>query len=735
MTKLLKYLKGSALSIVAVVILLILQASCDLSLPSYTSDIVNIGIQQGGIDSNVPKAMRESVFQKLSTLLEEEDRKVFTESYELLNEEDLSMEEYQEAVENYPVLKEENVYVLKKDASIDELSECLKIPELLVYFAEENPEKMQEYMQAQQEMGAQAPDMTAFDSEEIPETIIDQMTIAFVKAEYEAVGMDVEQMQTKYILWTGAKMLLLALLTALAAVCVTFIASRVAAKVSRDLRSQVFHKVVGFSNVEMDKFSTASLITRSTNDIQQVQMLIVMMLRMVIYAPILAFGGVIKILNTNTSMTWILGVGVAAILVVVMVLFITVMPRFKVMQKMIDRLNLVMREIITGIPVIRAFSTERYEEKRFDGANRDLTKTMLFVNRVMTCMMPLMMLIMNLLTILIVWVGAGSIDKGNMQVGDMMAFIQYAMQIIMSFLMISMMSIMLPRASVSAERIDEILTTDEVIKDKKEPEKLPEKKGVLTFEHVHFRFPNATEDALEDLNFTANPGETTAIIGSTGSGKSTLVNLIPRFYDVTEGSIRLDGVDIRNITQHELRSNIGYVPQKGVLFSGTVESNIKFGDETKSSKEVERAAMIAQAKDFIEEKPQKYEEPIAQGGTNVSGGQKQRLSIARAVAMNPQIYIFDDSFSALDYKTDVALRRALKGETEGSTVIIVAQRISTIMNAEQILVLDEGKIVGKGTHKELLENCEVYRQIASSQLSEKEIQDSLQGQKGGNGNE
>ena len=557
----------------------------------------------------------------------------------------------------------------------------------------------------------------------MPDSIITQSAISYVRGEYENLGINTDKLQTNYMFLAGAKMLGIALLSAIATIVVGFLGARVAATLGRNLRSKVFNKVMSFSNTEMDKFSTASLITRSTNDIQQVQMLMVMMLRVVIYSPIIAIGGIIKVTKTNTSMTWIIAVAVIAILSLVMILFIVVMPKFKVVQKLVDRVNLVTREILTGIPVIRAFSTQKYEEKRFDKANLDLTKTNIFVNRVMACMMPAMMLVMNGISVLIMWNGAHGVDSGAMQVGDMMAFIQYTMQIIMSFLMISAISIMLPRAAVCVQRVDEVISTDLIIEDKEQTENFKEdKKGYIEFNNVSFKYPNAEEDVLSDISFVAKPGETTAFIGSTGSGKSTLINLIPRFYDVTEGSIKVDGVDVRNVSQHDLREKIGYVPQKGILFSGTIDSNLRYGREEATDVEIVRAAEIAQAMEFISSKPERFETEISQGGTNVSGGQKQRLSIARAIAKNPEIYIFDDSFSALDFKTDSALRKALKQETSDSTVLIVAQRISTILHADQIIVLDEGKVVGKGTHNELLKNCEVYKQIALSQLSKEELE-------------
>ncbi|MGN9152903.1 ABC transporter ATP-binding protein [Bariatricus sp. HCP3S3_E12] len=783
MRKLLKHLKPYTATIVVIIGFLIVQATCDLSLPSYTSDIVNVGIQQGGIDEKIPEAVTEEEMERLLLFMSREDSERVLEAYELKT-----------ADTGYDC--EGSVYVLKESAAEDkeevqELSEILGQPMLLVSgfesdsdttkqmevsmkdnmkaaiqsqaeakakkaasqmteeekaALEANPElakKQQEEMQAQIEAQMQKIDeadmfeilgMLSEDQREemvaqiaekmddMPDSIVEQAATAYIKTVYEKLGMDTEQIQNSYILRTGARMIGLAFLGMLASVMVGLLASRVAARTGRDLRSRVFKKVVGFSNAEFDHFSTASLITRSTNDIQQIQMLVVMLLRMVMYAPIMAAGGIIKVFRTNVDMSWIIGLAVVLILLLVLVLFIVAMPKFKILQNMVDRLNLVTREILTGLSVIRAFSTEKYEEKRFDNANKDLMKTNLFVNRAMTFMMPVMMLVMNGITILIVWNGAHGIDNGNMQVGDMMAFIQYTMQIIMSFLMICMVSIMLPRAAVAADRVDEILASKTAIEDPENPETLPAgSKGEVVFDHVNFRYPGAEEDVLHDIHFTAKPGQTTAIIGSTGSGKSTLVNLIPRFYDVTGGRILIDGTDIREITQHELRDKLGYVPQKGVLFSGTIESNILYGNPDGTKAEMEEAASIAQATEFIEEKRKKYDSPIAQGGTNVSGGQKQRLSIARAIAKKPDVFIFDDSFSALDYKTDVTLRAALKEKTQDSTVIIVAQRISTILHAEQIIVLDEGRIAGIGTHKELLKNCDAYYQIASSQLSEKEL--------------
>ena len=774
MIKLFKFLKPYGGAVLAILCVLVVQAYCDLSLPTYTSDIVNVGLQQKGIDEQVPEMIGEEDLDHLLLFVPAEKQETVKEAYVA-----------KEAVsENY----EGNVLELAEDVKedkdrVEELSEILGRPMLLcsgfdsgsdsaVEMEKQMKQQMEEQMKEQadrqlQEMSAsgQAPDgqpeelrerteaqmpdvsqMTIYEifgmMEEsqrdaaiesieeqlavMPETMVEQSAAVYIAGAYEKLGVDLDRRETRYILVTGAKMLALAALGMLASILVGLLASRVGARIGQTLRKDVFRKVVGFSNGEFDKFSSASLITRSTNDIQQIQLLTVMILRMVMYAPIMAAGGIFKVFRTNVDMSWIIALAVALIVMVVAVLFIVVMPKFKVVQSMVDRLNLVSREILTGLQVIRAFSTERYEEKRFDGANRDLTKTNLFVNRAMTFMMPMMMLIMNGIAVLIVWIGGHSINDGSMQVGDMMAFIQYTMQIIMSFLMICMISVMLPRAAVSADRVDEILTSSTLIHDPENPKDFAGNgTGEVVFDHVSFRYPGAEEDVLQDLSFTARPGETTAFIGSTGSGKSTLVNLIPRFYDVTDGRITIDGMDIREVSQHDLRDRLGYVPQKGVLFSGDIASNILYGNPDGSEEEMTEAANIAQAEEFIEQKQKRYHSPIAQGGSNVSGGQKQRLSIARAVAKHPDIYIFDDSFSALDYKTDVKLRNALKTKTKDSTVMIVAQRISTILHAEQIIVLDDGKIVGKGTHKELLKNCEEYYQIASSQLSEKELEDDM----------
>ncbi len=718
MTKLLKFLKPYAGAVAAIICVLIVQAYCDLSLPAYTSDIVNVGIQQSGIDEKVPEEISE---EDLSSLM------MLTPSYKKEEIQDA----YEESKGDYDY--DGKVFSLKDSVKEDEeelenLEELLAKPMLLATGSTLDSEMAGKLkMNLQQPMQPEQKDEMLKEIykqlDDVPDMMLEQSAPVYIKQLYEKIGIDTDAIETHYILNTGGKMLALAGLCMAASVLVGLLASRVGASVGRGLRRDVFRKVVGFSNGEFDKFSTASLITRSTNDIQQIQLLTVMILRMVLYAPILALGGIYQVFHTNVDMSWIIALAVGIIVMVVVVLFLIVMPKFKIVQNQVDRLNLVSREILTGLPVIRAFSTEKHEEERFDEANKALTKTNLFVNRAMTFMMPLMMLVMNAISILIIWVGGHSINDGVMQVGDMMAFIQYTMQIIMSFLMICMISVMLPRAAVSATRVDEVLTSDTLIHDPKEPDTFEnEGNGKVSFDHVSFRYPGAEEDVLHDITFTAKPGQTTAFIGSTGSGKSTLVNLIPRFYDVTEGKITIDGKDIRDVAQRDLRDRLGYVPQKGVLFSGDIASNILYGNPDGSEAEMEEAAQIAQAEEFISHKKKKYHSPIAQGGSNVSGGQKQRLSIARAIAKHPDIYIFDDSFSALDYKTDVTLRQALKQKTKDSTVIIVAQRISTILHAEQIIVLDDGKVAGIGTHKELLKNCEAYYQIAASQLSEKELE-------------
>ena len=780
MSKLFKFMKPYAGAVAAILCVLVVQAYCDLSLPTYTSDIVNVGIQQNGIDEKIPEQIGEEDLEHLLLLVPEKDQSTVKNAYKK------SSKKYD---------TKQKVWQLKSSLKTDEnkLSNLLAKPMLLaagfdsgsdmskkmeIQMKDQMKQQMKAQMKSQMQDAGQAalssqaqPEkakqtanasqaasqlkksekeidkkidkMSIYDifgqmkgaqreelvkkiekkMDKFPDSMLDQAASTYIKGAYKHIGIDMDKYETHYILNTGAKMLALAALGMIASIIVGLMASRVGAAIGRGLRRDVFRKVVGFSNGEFDKFSTASLITRSTNDIQQIQLLTVMILRMVLYAPIMAIGGITKVFHTNVDMSWIIALAVGLIVLVVAVLFFVVMPKFKVVQDLVDRLNLVSREILTGLPVIRAFSTEKHEEKRFDEANKNLTKTNLFVNRAMTFMMPIMMLIMNCITVLIVWSGGHSVNDGTMQVGDMMAFIQYTMQIIMAFLMICMISVMLPRAAVSATRVDEVLKSETKVNDPETPRTFAKnEKGEVAFEHVSFRYPGAEEDVLHDLSFTAKPGETTAFIGSTGSGKSTLVNLIPRFYDVTEGKITIDGTDIREVSQHDLRARLGYVPQKGILFSGDIASNIMYGNPDGSEEEMIEAAGIAQAQEFIDTKKKKYRSPISQGGSNVSGGQKQRLSIARAIAKHPDVYIFDDSFSALDYKTDAVLRKELKAKTKDSTVMIVAQRISTILHAEQIIVLDDGQIVGKGTHKELLKSCEAYYQIASFQLSEKELE-------------
>ena len=733
MKNLFKYAAAQWKSMLAIIIILFVQAYCDLSLPAYTSDIVNVGIQQGGIEDQIPETISVEEMDRLLLFVPQDDQQTVTDAYE----KDDSTYEME-------------VYVLKDSAADDEeemeeLEDILQGPMMLTAGFESDSDmtrQIEDQIKSNLPPQMTGEDMDIFDimammpqeqrdtlvremesqMDELPDSILEQAAVSYVRSAYENVGIDMDRMQTDYLLSTGGKMVALAFLGMAASVAVGFLASRVGASTGRNLRSRVFRKVVDFSNNEFDHFSTASLITRSTNDIQQIQLLTVMLLRIVLYAPILAIGGIFQVFQTNVSMSWIIALAVVLIALVILVLFLVAMPKFKILQTLVDKVNLVMREILTGLPVIRAFSTEKHEEERFDAANMELTKTNLFVNRAMTFMMPVMMLVMNGVSVLIMWTGAHGIDNGQMQVGDMMAFIQYTMQIIMGFLMLCMLSIMLPRAAVAADRVEEVLQSKTVIHDPEQSKAFDEsEKGLLHFEHVSFRYPGAEENVLHDITFTAKPGQTTAIIGSTGSGKSTLVNLIPRFYDVTEGSITLDGVDIREVSQHDLRERLGYVPQKGLLFSGDIASNIMFGNPDGSEEDMVEAAEIAQATEFIEAKPDRYESHIAQGGSNVSGGQKQRLSIARAIAKHPEVFIFDDSFSALDFKTDVTLRKALKERTKNSTVLIVAQRISTILNAEQIIVLDEGHVAGMGTHRELLETCEVYQQIAASQLSEAEL--------------
>ena len=709
MLKLIRYLKQVKWQVLAIVLLLVVQAWCDLSLPQYTSDIVDVGIQQGGIEHAAPDQLRDETMEGLKLFMDEDGWSKVDHAYDL----------------------QDGIWYLGKvgESTLEELDEVFGMPMLMLSAAEERGrtasaakamvESGQMTMEQMEAMAGQAIEKLGAQSD----MIVEQRALLFVKEEYAAMGLDLNQIQMNYLLSTGGRMLGISLLMAVTAILVGLLASRTAAQLGMSLRGDVFKTVMSFSNTEIDKFSTASLITRSTNDIQQVQMVVVLMLRIVIYAPIIGIGGIIKVAATHTGMEWIIAVAVASALALVALLMGLALPKFKRMQTLVDKMNLVSREILTGLPVIRAFSREKHEEKRFDLANLDLKKTQLFTNRVMTFMMPMMMLLMNGVSILIVWNGGHGIDAGTMQVGDMIAFITYTMQIVMAFLMIAMIAIFLPRASVAAGRINEVLQTKPVIRDKRKVKDNTREQwqGVVAFEDVSFRYPDAGADVLEHITFTARPGQTTAIIGSTGSGKSTLLNLIPRFFDVSYGRITMDGVDIRDLSQHKLHALLGYVPQKGVLFSGDIASNLKFGGADITDQAMEEAAEIAQAREFIDSKPEGYHTPIAQGGTNVSGGQKQRLSIARAIAKNPKVFLFDDSFSALDYKTDVVLRRALNEKVKDATVIIVAQRISTILHADQIVVLDEGRIAGIGTHEELMKHCHTYQEIARSQLSAAEL--------------
>ena len=749
-------------AVIIIIALLFVQAWCDLSLPSYTSDIIAVGIQNSGVEHIVPEKLTKSEFKTAQFIMTDKEADAWKGLYKADGEfyklKDKSSKELGEADEKLtlPLIMNYQMSTLEvssfkktianqmgkkeselENVSVEQLGESLGVK--LKSFKQEKEDDdgnkvkvncvdARPFFAGMTQSGKMDKKSILSMRDKMSDTIdamgsslVKSMGVAYAVSCDKAAGIDVDHIQKSYLLFAGLKMLGMALLMGVVTVLVGFFASRVGAGIGMTLREKVFKNVVGFSNAEMDKFSTASLITRSTNDIQQIQMVSVMLLRMVAYAPILGIGGVLKVVQTGAGMGWIIVLAIAVILGYVMVLMSAAMPKFKLMQKLVDNINLVSREILTGLSVIRAFGREKKEEERFDEANKDLTKTMLFTNRVMTFMMPGMMMIMNILTVGIVWFGAKKIDGGNMQVGAMTAFITYAMMIVMSFLMLTMMSIMLPRAAVAAERIDEVVRTESSIKDADEPEKLTSHDGVISFEHVNFKYPGAEEDVLHDIDFVARPGETTAIIGSTGCGKSTLVNLIPRLYDVSDGKILLDGKDIRNISMSDLREEIGFVPQKGVLFSGTIASNLRFGNDDATDEEIKKAARIAQATEFIEAKDDKYESSISQGGSNVSGGQKQRLAIARAIAKNPKIFIFDDSFSALDLKTDAALRKALSENVKDSTVIIVAQRISTILHAEQILVLDDGKVVGKGTHEQLLKNCDVYREIAKSQLSAKEL--------------
>lgn len=748
MLKILKNLKESLISVIIIVILLCLQAGTDLALPDYTSKIVNIGIQQGGIQNVSPEAIRKEQMENL-LLFSTDDEKILN-CYTLISKKEMEDKEYEKYLKQYPELENQDIYVLNnlKKEQKEELDTLIAKPLMIIYsISNEETAKeikkniLQNTPKAQQSILEQADLLTIIKNmpEETRNNILEesnkmidekfgnmteQVAIQATKQEYAQIGMDLDKIQNDYILFTGMQMLGIALISMIAAIIIMYLSSKVAAKLGQNLRNKVFKKVLGFSIEEFKAFSTASLITRSTNDIQQIQNLIAMLFRVVVYAPIVGIGGFIRVLNnSHTSMAWIIGLAILCILGIILTLFIIAMPKFKKLQELVDRLNLVAREILTGLPVIRAFNTEKKEEKRFEDANKILMKTNIFVNKAMSLMMPALMFVMNSVALLIIWVGGHNVANGNIQVGDMMAFIQYTMQIVISFLVISMISIMLPRAQVSANRINEILEKEPRIKDNENTKKFDNsKKGLVEFKNVSFRYPDADAEILTDINFTAEPGKTTAIIGSTGSGKSTIVNLIPRFYDVTGGELLIDGVNIKDVPQHELRKRIGFVPQKGLLFSGTIESNIKYGNPKMSDKQMKEAAEIAQATEFIEAKPEKYKSEIAQGGTNVSGGQKQRLSIARAIAIDPEIFVFDDSFSALDLKTDSKLRAALAEKTKNKTVIIVAQRVSTILNADQIVVLEEGKIVGIGKHQELMKNCDTYSQIALSQLSKEELE-------------
>ena len=766
--RIMKYLKPYAALLLVAILLLFGQAYCDLSLPNYMSKIVDTGIQQGGMENAIPTAVGEGTMSTLLHFMDQGQQTLVQENYTLV---DRNSADYETYLKDYPALENENIYVetmknegstealnaafSKAFASVSAIDQIMTAEEqgsdTLALDRQQNPdgsEKTAEIPPAllqffgyymQQPQGSDFftvlnayPDaqpvydaLSALLNEKLGSmdaSLLTQTAIPAVKAEYQQLGMDTTALQQNYIWQNGLFMLLLALGSAACTIIVGLFAARIGAGLARDLREKTFTKVENFSNVEFDKFSTASLITRNTNDITQIQMVVILMIRMVIYAPIMGVGGVVMALSKSVSMSWIIALAVIVLLGFIGTIFVAVMPKFKKMQALVDRLNLVMRENLSGLMVIRAFNTQDFELNRFDKANNDLTKTSLFVGRAMALMMPVMTIIMNGVSILIIWVGANQIAASSMQVGDMMAFMQYAMQIVMAFLMMSMMFIMLPRASVSAHRIADVLDTEPEIRDPENPKHFTDPKGVLSFNDVCFAYPGAVDNVLTDINFVARPGETTAFIGSTGSGKSTVANLIPRFYDVSCGSVTIDGVDVREVSRHELRDQIGYVPQKSVLFSGTIASNLRLGDEEASDETLEKSAEEAQAMEFISKNPKGFDANISQGGANVSGGQKQRLSIARALVKDPNIYVFDDSFSALDFKTDAVLRAAIREQTKDKTVLIIAQRVGTIMDADQIIVLDEGKIVGKGTHKDLMESCEAYREIALSQLSEEELQ-------------
>ncbi len=712
MKNIFRFLGKHKLAIFAAICCLVVQAYCDLALPTYTSDILNVGLQQGGIADGVMDTVQADSLETLELFMSDADVDTVEQAYSKPNA--------------------SGIRSVKEDADHEKVNDALLKPEAMVYQLQNNSKAQVSLDQIKMAVstGMMTKDQLISQMDEafskmgdLTDTYLTEIAVNYVSAEYQAQGIDLNHVRNTYLFTVGGKMLLMAVVMAIAAILVGLIASITSSKVGRDLRASIYEKVMHFTDAEMEKFSTASLITRSTNDIQQIQMVAVMLLRMVLYAPIVAIGGIIMVIKTGSSMGWTIVLAVVVMMACVGTLTGIAMPKFKIMQKLVDRLNLVSREMLTGIMPIRAFSREKHEEQRFDEANQNLFKTQLFTNRTMTFMMPVMMFVMNGISVLIVWVGGHGVDAGTMQVGDLTAFITYSMVIVMGFLMLTMVSIMLPRAGVAADRIMEVLNMPISLSDPERPKDaaLEQPKGYVTFQDVSFTYPDADEPALSHISFTAEPGKTTAIIGSTGCGKSTIVRLIPRFFDVTEGSIKIDGVDVREMTQHKLRSLMGYVPQKGTLFSGTIESNLKYGGEDITDEAMHQAADIAQATEFIDSKVDRYDSLIAQGGTNVSGGQKQRLSIARAIAKHPKIFLFDDSFSALDYKTDLTLRKELAKQTADATVIIVAQRISTILHADNILVLDEGKIVGSGTHEELLASCETYQEIAKSQLSEAEL--------------
>jgi ATP-binding cassette, subfamily B, multidrug efflux pump len=737
--KLIKSLRPFTWSIIFIFILLLGQAMADLTLPDLMSRIINVGIQQNGIVNTAPDAIRVSEMNKIFIFMSSGDKTTVTADYQLLDKNTLSSADYNKYLKSYPDLANEPIYKLNTSSG-DEISKLNSIfarPVLIVSYIENGAAA--QFFSGQQSLPpgvdpftvlAQLPPAQidairqAADTQlsSLPENVITQSDVSYLATEYKTIGIDVNQMQTGYMLRIGGLMLLLTIASIACSVAVGFMAARVAAGFGRDTRRKIFTKVENYSSKEFDKFSTASLITRSTNDITQIQLVLVMLLRIVFYAPIMGVGGIIKALGQDASMSWIIAAAVMALLVMIGVVFAVAIPKFRIIQKLVDKLNLVTREMLTGLMVVRAFNTQKFEENKFEKANVDLTQNTLFINRIMVFMMPAMMLIMNGVMLLIVWVGAHQIDAGAMQVGNMLAFMQYSIQIIMAFLMVSIIFVMMPRAAVSAQRISEVLESESSVNDPEKPLKFNgEIKGRVQFQDVGFKYPDADDYVLQGISFTALPGQTTAIVGGTGSGKSTLINLIPRFYDVTEGKILVNNTDIRDVTQHDLRDRIGYIPQKASLFSGTIESNIAYGSENFKDGEIKKAAEIAQLMDYIVTTEKGFQTTISQGGTNISGGQKQRVAIARALAKKPEIYIFDDSFSAIDFKTDAALRKALKTETEDAAVLIVAQRINTIMSANQIIVLENGRMVGKGTHKELMENCQVYQELALSQLSREEL--------------